>query len=331
MNEGYAAPELESHNNPDEKKEGETSRERFDRIYDNPDVVTVPTGETFKLHDVSPEHPSGEASIFFNAGWLEDPVNGKETLERWYEAGRRVLWLDSPHGVDTKNIVNYISFDVLKEQGIPEELLSDMPMTELKKAAAILSALDAKGIDQTDAVGHSEGGINICIAALLAPERFRNIVLVDSGGLMGNDYGVALGVRSGIDTQKMFKKEKEQPSEYFFKDDKERGKMYFQETPVDTLEEAYGISQVDLRKILELLKLKGVPVRIVHGDKDLFFPADRMQKKLEEKHHTGIHIVEGSSHQGFVTEPTRFASIINDELKVSEAERKKNENDVQNS
>lgn len=293
----------------------------FDEQYDHPEEITTLSGERFKLHDATPPNGNGEAPIFFCPGWLEDPVNGKENLRKWYEAGRQVLWPDSPHGIDIKNIRDYISFDMLLEQGIPEELLSDMPMTEMKKAAAVLISLDSKNILQTDAVGQSEGGIYLCVAALLAPERFKNIVLVNSGGLIGKDLGVALAYRSNKDTKKMFKDQQESPSEFFFKDDPDRGKMYFNETLVDTIEEGYGISQVDLRKILEILKMKGVDVSIVHTENDLFFPVEKVKNTLADRHHDGITVVENLPHQGFILEPTKFSKIVNDELHRLEANR----------
>ncbi|MBI3630948.1 MAG: alpha/beta hydrolase [Candidatus Sungbacteria bacterium] len=104
------------------------------------------------------------------------------------ERGRRTLTVDASHGIASENI--------------PESATAqgrEIHDIELRKVAALLKTLDEKDIAQTDIVAHSEGAIYGVMAALLRPERFRNLVLVDPAGMVGEDTQTRLVKGAALD------------------------------------------------------------------------------------------------------------------------------------
>src|SRR3989344_5196207 len=87
----------------DASNETSEFRANFDRQYDNPQSITV-EGEKFLIYDIAPEEQKSETPVMFCPGWIEDPVNHKESTYVLYEEGRRVVFPDAPHGISEKRI-----------------------------------------------------------------------------------------------------------------------------------------------------------------------------------------------------------------------------------
>src|SRR5207244_703766 len=66
-----------------------------------------------------------------------------------------------------------------------KELVGIYPETTLRRALTILSLLEEKKIEQVDILGRSQGGIDVAVAARLCPDKFRNFVLLNTAGMMG--------------------------------------------------------------------------------------------------------------------------------------------------
>jgi len=129
--------------------------------------------EELDVYDISPEKTKTEIPVVFSLGYSTTPEIYAENIRVLAESGRRVISVDSPHG--------------LKVHTVPEELSGILPEVELPKLSAVVESLNELGIDKVDVVGHSEGGSYMALAAYLYPKKFRNLVLVDPAGMIGKD------------------------------------------------------------------------------------------------------------------------------------------------
>ncbi len=141
-------------------------------------------GKLFEITDVHPEKEKTDVPVMFAPGFVCGPETYKHNIQELAENGRRCMMIDAPHGVSMENIDAERKNNVLNQEKY-----------EMKKAVAFIKALDERKIDKTDAVGHSEGCISVVIAAALYPERFRNLVLVNPGGMIGKDSLIPLIIR----------------------------------------------------------------------------------------------------------------------------------------
>ena len=126
--------------------------------------------------DVSPETPKTEIPLLLAPGFSEGPLTLEPNMRYFSGWGRRVVTYDAPYGVN------------IEPEKEPSQNSPDSAHTayELGKARTIDLVMEQRGITKTDGVGHSEGCINLVIAALKHPERFRNLILVNPGGMVGN-------------------------------------------------------------------------------------------------------------------------------------------------
>ena len=132
-------------------------------------------GGTAEVVDVTPEKLKDEVPLFFAPAWACNIEVYKRAIETLSEQERRVISLNHPRrGGDLK-------------ASSSEEEMKKYPEEELRKAYNILEMLDQKGVDKVDVIAHSEGAINVTIAATLHPEKFRNIVYFAPAGLIGKD------------------------------------------------------------------------------------------------------------------------------------------------
>lgn len=174
-------------------------RERLRAQLENPDTINLYGGEVLNIIDLQPERLKAETPVFWLGGWGSTIQVMENNILNLAECGRRTLAVDAPHGISSAHIAHHTEG---REHAIHE--------IELRKVAALLKALDEKSIEQTDIVAHSEGAIYGVSAALLRPERFRNLVLVDPAGMVGEDSQERLVKGAALDlclqTARIYKK-----------------------------------------------------------------------------------------------------------------------------
>lgn len=119
-------------------QEGSLHRE-LEQQFDHPELVGI-NGTTIAIHDLIPPEQKTDAPTVLVPGWSATAEVLKENIVSLAERGRRVMVASAPHGVETE----------------PNPLY---PHIELRKAQAIISAMEHKGITQADAVSHSEAGV----------------------------------------------------------------------------------------------------------------------------------------------------------------------------
>ncbi len=147
----------------------------FDEQFKNLEEVWLPGG-TAEVGDFTPENLKDEVPIFLAQAWGLGLESYKLAMEQLFNDERRVLSIAHPRiGGSINSSMNV------------KELSEKYPTAELRKALNILEVLEEKGIKKVDAIAHSEGAINIAIAAMMYPEKFRSIAFFGPAGMMEDE------------------------------------------------------------------------------------------------------------------------------------------------
>ena len=312
----------------------ENRRRTLEEQLEKPEALDLPGGRVPVL-DVSPEHAKTEVPTMIAPCRGVRPDVYRYNIEVLVGAGRRVVAVDAIHGVDTQ------------EEG-------DKPHIEQRKAAAMLQTLQAKGIDRTDVLAHSEGGLYAVMAAVQEPARFRNLVLVNPAGIIGRDSPWRLG-KGFIEDSKVEAARRAHKTDRDATDPKQFLKDILAK-PGRAFQEALAISQSDIRDMLRYLKEKGIGVSIIHAADDRGFPMERVQVERRpnesEKEYQdrvekvrrgdvatagesrgninttmvdGFYSVEGS-HNELIQRPDLYTKLVEHALTAMEKKHEKSEN-----
>lgn len=188
--------------------------------------------------------------------------------------------------------------------------------------------LEEKQIEKTDAVARSEGAINLLLAALANPDKFRNIVLIAPSGMVGKDSFFELAKRFG-ESGKQRAAEKPHPA--LGQASQESAPLelfkYIGKNPVRAVKEAMAISSTQIHEILKTLHDRGIGVSIIAHVDDKVFPMDRMQDEAA-KQNLGAYIDGFYSTRGFHgsqhEHPEIFMKLADQALDAMEKKRLNN-------
>ncbi|HNP79783.1 MAG TPA: alpha/beta hydrolase [Candidatus Pacearchaeota archaeon] len=267
-----------------EKEEENTykkARKQADILLENIDFA-----KDEEIVEINPEKPKDDVPVFISPGWGVEKANEsmKQTLEIIANEKRKVMTTSFER--ENKIIEN-------KDK-------EDIPIAELQKALTIIEAINKKNIDKTDAIGHSEGGLNLAIAASLYPEKFRNLVFLSPAGMMGKkDSFLDLIKRFTVDEGVNEIKNRENSNINSFYDYVKNIIKYVSKNPSLAIEEAKEINSTDIFKMFEHLKEQGVGVGLVCGANDKVFPIEEVIKNANEKNVDYLVLTKGH-HGSFV-------------------------------
>lgn len=242
---------------PEEKKD--TARERADSYLENFEFVNKD-----EIIQINPENPVDETPVFFSPGWGVTETS-KSIMGAIAEQDRKVI------------STFFTREEKIKDDGIE----GDVPIAELQKALAIIETIDKAGAGKVDAIGHSEGGLNLALAANLYPEKFRNIVLMSPAGMMKNDSYFNLVKRFIVDEsiEEVKNRDKVNINSFY---------SYFKDVFGSLLKnlllsnkEMKAMTQMDLFELTKQLKEKGVGVGLVCGVNDKVFPIEEVIKNAD--------------------------------------------------
>ncbi len=283
-------------NNPEKFK----LKSSLEKQFLNKEIVEF-DNDKLEVVDIKPEIEKSEVPVVVAPGWGATPEVLKDNILTLAEEGRRTISINAPHGIETQ------------EEG-------HFPEVELRKVTALIETLDKKGIDKVDAVAHSEAGIYTTIAATLYPEKFRNLVLVDPGGMIGEDNMARLAKDFTHDvgikqTMNSFKNPKHiKPILRAFK---EAGKTIV-DNPVKSTQEVMAIANTQIHELLKGLKEQGIGISIIHGVDDKAFPMDRVQEIADKDQLDGFYSVKGT-HNQFYLQPKEYTQLAEQALSALEA------------
>ncbi|OHA78639.1 MAG: hypothetical protein A2V96_02975 [Candidatus Yonathbacteria bacterium RBG_16_43_6] len=249
--------------------------------------------------DLKPEKEKTPIPVLFAPGWGFTPETLNQSFEVLVENGRRV-----------------ISLAHIRESS---QVKSDKHVSpELQKAYALLALLDKKHIEKVDAVAHSEGSINLAIAALEHPEKFRNIVFINPAGMIGENTfpkhifkfytEVFQDFKASLRGKGVFKSVL---IEY-----KEIAK-YFLSNPALSLREAVAISQADILQMISELKQHNIGVSVISGVDDKIIPMDKLQEKVSSNSINGFYSVKGG-HNEILFQPIKYMGAVDTALDALE-------------
>jgi len=241
-------------------------------------------GKKLEVLDVQPDFYKTDVPAILAAGWGLKPDDYKENILGLAKLGRRVLSFDAPHGIDS---------------GVLEERPEDLPDAELRKTAALIKTLELKNLSRVDGVGHSEAGIYLVLAAILYPEKFRNLVLFNPSGTIGKDNLFRL-------TKSFSKDLLRQTIEGIIKGRPANLRAYWNtvkymvSNPVRSAKETLALSNTQVLDELEELKNLGIGVSIVHSTEDAVLPIEKAMENVSKDHVTGYYSIKGHHDDVFL-------------------------------
>ncbi len=273
----FEMPEQPNNVSAENKTEG---KPKFFEQWEHPDRFHFEGTEVF-AYDIKPEHQKTDTPVAFLPGFGGTPLLFKKDIDMLVENERRVISIDALHGVPHQ---------------ISKEERRDLPDAELRKVAALLNTLDAKDVKKVDGVGNSEGSMVLVLAAVLYPERFRNLVLEQPAGLMGEDTPLRLGARFETDIIKSeieaARKKIPRPPHGITPPQKEISDLSLKNLYL-ALQEIRAMAKTKLPELLIELKNRGIGISIIHGAHDRAFPMERVQKMVKANMIDGFYSVRG--------------------------------------
>ena len=293
--------------------------ENFSRDWEYPRSIFTSDGNIMKLHDMKPlsEEVLLPVAVF--------PVCA-ERVELWkgivrglVSRGRRVLITDALHGIAYSR--NSISLN---------DRATDV---EYRKTAAVFAGMAAAHVEKVRGVGHSEGCIELLIAAASYPERFRDLCLIAPAGLMGKDTVSEFRQRQREDGT-ITKKLHDDPTYKFeiHPDDPQptdiKGVALL--NPTQTANEIRSIASIQTHDLLRIIKESGIGVVIVHSKDDVVIPFDRLMRTLNRQKRPGEDDLSGvvddvimysGAHSLLFDLPATFADLVNGAFNALESKR----------
>ena len=172
-----------------------------------------------------------------------------------------------------------------------------------RQAYTICDLLDKKQIEETDVIAHSMGGVAVCIAAMMRPEKFkgRTIILTNSAGLIGKDSFNRLRKGAGANTSRTPTMSEipitEKETEYL-KSTTHITPDYLKENILRAGKEVWDISKIQITEdMLRYLKEQGMKVIVAGGAEDTMFPMEGMQKNVKGESVAGFVSMRGGHMQ----------------------------------
>jgi pimeloyl-ACP methyl ester carboxylesterase len=177
-----------------------------------------------------------------------------------------------------------------------DELAKHYPQVTLRRALTLLALVEEKNIDKVDIVAHSEGCIDAALAAYLCPDKFGNLVMLSSGGIIGEDTAGSLIKRSL--KQGSFDDKNRDPLPHNKTGDDDRiahqiarmpqhlftplqGKInvvrHISSNPKRALEEVHTLSSTQIQELLQKIRADNIGVVFIHHVEDQIFPMEAVQ------------------------------------------------------
>lgn len=218
-------------------------------------------GGIVKYVDISSEHLSDKVPILLAGGWSVGRRGYRSVAEKIYDEDRRVLLIDHARS------------------GQAESGDKKHAKEALQKAHSLLAVMDDAGIEKADVIAHSEGAVNAVLAALEKPDRFRSIILVAPAGMIGKDTVSELLKRFAPKQARSLTKD-------FVENPRAAsavnifGGAYIAANPKKSLRELQALTELQIDRILQILREKGIKIGLIQSKQDPVFPHQRIAEHI---------------------------------------------------
>ena len=295
-------------------------------------------GGTAEVVDIAPAQQRDEVPVLFAPAWACTLPIYEPALKTLVNEGRRTLSLSHPRRGGEMNLTNE-----------EKELVKEYPDEEVRKALTLRDILNHKGVDKVDVIAHSEGAVNAAIAALLNPEKFRNIVFFGPAGLIGADSASRLakgfaaqgnpkpsldaidpGMEMSAEEKRRTRTEESVAIQYpKIGENMEAQKAivgsgrvpivvqellkYGAENPIRAIKEGWGLSRVQIDGLIDKLRERGIGIVVMSAVDDPVFPTRTMAERLKKGSVDGFLSVRGG-HGQIGDNPERYMVAANQML-----------------
>jgi len=249
----------------------------------------------YDVKEVIPEKVTDDVPVFASPGWGVDPEAWQDSLKIIADEGERKVLT-----------VNYIR----EELGFEGEGI--VPTAELQKALAIIDILNSRELESVDGIGHSEGGLNLAIAASLFPEKFRSLVFVSPAGsvdISKEELIKRFAIDEGLEEIKGMDANKFSSFKIYLKSVIKN----FLKNPVLSHKEIDAMTKLDIFEMTKWLKEKGVDVGFVAGANDKVFKMSEINKNVDEAN-VDNYITTKGNHGSLIFD-SRYAQLAGGLLK----------------
>lgn len=300
----------------------DTEREHFCKQFAHTEQIPF-GGSYFESWDIVPLKQKKDMPVIFVTGWAKTPRTYKDTIYEYVKAGRRVITFSSPtHDKELDK----------KHKGI-------YPTAQANRADAILTLIAAKGLEEVDVIAHSEGCINVAIAAERSPQLFRHLVLVSPPDLTEKEsrFGIMKQARRNLrnakaEMSKMKTKIKHGKASKEEKEQHQKEKARYQQGKEDGIQwlQKRGLikglwesmNSMVTSHILRDLHAAGHGISIVSGVDDEMVSMKKLKtKNVEELGIDTCYVVTGG-HDRIVIRPEQYATLVEEALEALESKYK---------
>lgn len=267
-------------------------------------------GGNIEIVDIIPKKEKTATPVLLAPGWGTTPKTLEDVQLALAGNERRVISLSHPR----------LGGEARKKENYPPE--------ELRKATSILNVIKEKGDNRFDIIGYSEGGINSILAAKMAPDKIRNIILLNPGGIVDKDNFLKLSARFLGGVLNLIKEEMREGQKIkntLFTE----SLKYITKNPARALKEVGEIAGTDIKDILRDLRKEGIGISIIHGVDDSVFSMDDFQRDLKKESVDGFYSVKGD-HWESLKEPDKYMSLVDQALSDLETKKQKEKEEREN-
>ncbi len=285
-----------------ESSEGITHKKLLAQ-FDNPHTLEL-NGKPVDVVDIVPEDLKTEVPTLVIPGFSATPEALKDSIIRIAEAGRRVISAYAPHGIPS------------------ERAEGDLPPAEMRKLELLLSLLEKKELQKINVIANSEGAISVAVAAVLYPEKFENIVLVEPAGIVGTVSALELIRRTLADAADQASNKDLGRAQY--PAPRSVGIKSILSNLVATVQEIRSIGQADITPALAEIHSKGIGVSIIHAVDDKVFSMEKVLQMVHANMLDGFYSIKGNHMSLYERDPIgRAAEAALSALEFKKANAKK--------
>lgn len=260
----------------------------FEEQFDHIGEVRLPRG-TAEVADFSPrpEEAKDEVPVYVGSAWGMGIKTYMPLMKQICKDGRRVLSTEHPSYDDALD--SSMNVKELWEKNADRK--EKYPTAELRKALNMLEVLEEKGIKQVDAIAHSEGALNVAMAAAMYPEKFRTITFFGPAGMLENETWARL-IGGFLDNKKGPRTVAPETLHDIpiTEDEREVGAAagedfvrYFVKNTRRAISEVVAIKQNHsrLKDLIPYLHSLGINIVVMSAEGDAMFPPEQVRKAAD--------------------------------------------------